>query len=172
VFEKRESQDICFVTDHSYAEFLNRSGIEEREGLFLDRSGNVLGTHKGVLKYTVGQRKGLGIAAKEPLYVVAIDADKNEVILGTENETLSAEASVVRSSFVAGAPPSREFRASAKVRFRHPGADATVRVEGERLRVAFDSPQRSVTPGQALVLYDGTEVLGGGWIEWESVSRS
>ncbi|MGZ8459920.1 MAG: tRNA 2-thiouridine(34) synthase MnmA [Candidatus Deferrimicrobiaceae bacterium] len=172
VFEKRESQDICFVTDHSYAEFLNRSGIEEREGLFLDRSGNVLGTHKGVLKYTVGQRKGLGIAAKEPLYVVAIDADKNEVILGTENETLSAEAFVGRSSFVAGAPPSREFRASAKVRFRHPGADATVRVERDRLRVAFDSPQRSVTPGQALVLYDGTEVLGGGWIEWESVSRS
>jgi tRNA-specific 2-thiouridylase len=172
VFEKRESQDICFVTDHSYAEFLSRSGIEEREGLFLDRSGNVLGTHKGVLKYTVGQRKGLGIAAKEPLYVVAIDAEKNEVILGTEDETLSTEAFVGRSSFVAGAPPSKEFRARAKVRFRHPGAYATVHVERDRLRVAFDTPQRSVTPGQALVLYDGTEVLGGGWIEWESASRS
>jgi len=172
VFEKRESQDICFVTDDSYAEFLNRSGIQEQEGLFLDRGGNVLGTHKGVLRYTVGQRKGLGIAAKEPLYVVAIDAEKNEIVLGTEDDTLSPLATVGRVSFVSGAPPAREFRAIAKVRYRHPGEGATVRVEGDRLRVAFDSPQRSVTPGQALVLYDGKEVLGGGWIEWEYASRS
>jgi tRNA-specific 2-thiouridylase len=172
VFEKGESQDICFVTDDSYAEFLNRSGIKEQEGHFLDRGGNVLGTHKGVLRYTVGQRKGLGIAAKEPLYVVAIDAEKNEIVLGTEDDTLSAFATVGRVSFVSGAPPSREFRAIAKVRYRHPGEGATVRVEGDRIRVAFDSPQRSVTPGQALVLYDGKEVLGGGWIEWENASRS
>ncbi len=172
VFEKRESQDICFVTDDSYAEFLDRSGIEEREGRFLDRNGNILGTHKGVLRYTVGQRKGLGIAAKEPLYVVAIDAEKNEIILGTENETLSAYAIVGRFSFVSGEPPAREFRATAKVRYRHPGEGAVVRVEGDRLKVRFDTPQRSVTPGQALVLYDGKEVLGGGWIEWENASRS
>jgi len=172
VFEKRESQDICFVTDDSYAEFLNRSGIQEQEGLFLDRGGNVLGTHKGVLRYTVGQRKGLGIAAKEPLYVVAIDAEKNEIVLGTEDDTLSPIASVGRVSFVSGAPPAQEFRAIARVRYRHPGEWATVRVEEDRLRVAFDSPQRSVTPGQALVLYDGKEVLGGGWIEWENASRS
>jgi tRNA-specific 2-thiouridylase len=172
VFEKRESQDICFVTDHSYAEFLNRSGIEEREGLFLDRAGNVLGTHKGVLRYTVGQRKGLGIAAKEPLYVVAIDAEKNAITLGTEDETLSVSTRVGRFSFVSGAPPAREFRATVKVRFRHPGADATVHMEGDHFRVVFDSPQRSVTPGQALVLYEGKEVLGGGWIECESASRS
>ncbi|MDH3237955.1 MAG: tRNA 2-thiouridine(34) synthase MnmA [Deltaproteobacteria bacterium] len=172
VFEKPESQDICFVTDDSYAEFLNRSGIKEQEGRFLDRGGNVLGTHKGVLRYTVGQRKGLGIAAKEPLYVVAIDAEKNEIVLGTEDDTLSASATVGRVSFVSGAPPAPEFRAIAKVRYRHPGEGATVRVEGDHLRVAFDSPQRSVTPGQALVLYDGKEVLGGGWIEWENASRS
>ncbi|HEU5360223.1 MAG TPA: tRNA 2-thiouridine(34) synthase MnmA [Candidatus Deferrimicrobiaceae bacterium] len=172
VFEKRESQDICFVTDDSYTEFLNRSGIREQEGLFLDRSGNVLGTHKGVVHYTVGQRRGLGIASKEPLYVVAIDAEKNEVILGTENDTLSAHATVGRVSFVSGAPPTQQFRATAKVRFRHAGAGATVRVEENRLKVVFDTPQRSVTPGQALVLYDGKEVLGGGWIECESASRS
>ena len=172
VFEKRQSQDICFVTDHSYADFLNRSGIEEREGQFLDRAGNVLGTHKGVLRFTVGQRKGLGIAAKEPLYVVAIDAEKNAIILGTEDETLSASTRVGRLSFVSGTPPAREFRATVKVRFRHPGADATVRKEGDHFRVVFDSPQRSVTPGQALVLYEGNEVLGGGWIECESASRS
>jgi tRNA-specific 2-thiouridylase len=172
VFEKRQSQDICFVTDHSYTEFLNRSGIEEREGQFLDRAGNVLGTHKGVLRFTVGQRKGLRIAAKEPLYVVAIDAEKNAIILGTEDETLSASTRVGRFSFVSGAPPAREFRATVKVRFRHPGADATVRMEEHHFQVVFDSPQRSVTPGQALVLYEGREVLGGGWIECESTSRS
>jgi len=120
----------------------------------------------------VGQRKGLGIAAKEPLYVVAIDAEKNAIILGTEDETLSVSTRVGRFSFVSGTPPAREFRATVKVRFRHPGADATVRKEGDHFRVVFDSPQRSVTPGQALVLYEGKEVLGGGWIECESASRS
>lgn len=172
VTEKKESQDICFVTDHTYAQFLSSSGIEEREGHFLDREGNVLGVHKGVLRYTVGQRKGLGIAAKEPLYVVAIDAENNEVILGTENHTYSGGATVGNLSFVSGRAPSPEFHATVKVRYRHPGVGATVRVEGERLQVEFDTPQRSVTPGQALVLYDGKEVLGGGWIECASGSRS
>lgn len=165
VCEKRESQDICFVTDHSYASFLGKKGIEERGGRFVDRAGNVLGVHRGILRYTVGQRKGLGISAGRPLYVVAIDAERNEVVLGTEEETLSASATALRATFVAGAPPSPEFRSVAKVRYRHPGAMATVRCEGDRLNVVFDEPQKSVTPGQALVLYDGDEVLGGGWIE-------
>lgn len=169
VYEKKESQDICFVTDESYSAFLARRGIQEQEGHFVDREGNVLGAHRGILRYTVGQRKGLGIAAKEPLYVVAIDAERNEVVLGTEDATLSAGAAVVSPTFVAGAPPAPEFRATVKVRYRHPGVGATVRCEGERLAVRFDAPQRSVTPGQALVLYDGNEVLGGGWIECESV---
>lgn len=168
VGDKRESQDICFVTDDSYAEFLNRSGIREQEGRFVDLRGNVLGLHKGILRYTVGQRKGIGIASKEPLYVIAIDAGRNEIVLGTEDETEADSATVGRFSFVSGAPPADEFRAIAKVRFRHSGAQATVRVRGDRLHVVFDSPQRSVTPGQALVLYDGSEVLGGGWIECES----
>ena len=172
VYEKKESQDICFVTDHTYAKFLSSSGIEEREGHFLDRDGNVLGVHKGVLRYTVGQRKGLGIAAKEPLYVVAIDAEKNEVILGTENDTYSAGATAGNVSFVSGNAPAPEFSATVKVRYRHPGVGAKVRVEGDRIQVEFDSPQRSVTPGQALVLYDGREVLGGGWIECANGSRS
>jgi tRNA-specific 2-thiouridylase len=133
VFEKRESQDICFVTDDSYTEFLNRKGVEEREGRILDRGGNILGTHKGVLRYTVGQRKGLGIAAKEPLYVVAIDAERNEIVLGTEDETHSSSATAGRLSFVSGAPPAQKFRATAKVRFRHPGVGATVRVVEDRL---------------------------------------
>ncbi|GAB4371791.1 MAG: tRNA 2-thiouridine(34) synthase MnmA [Deltaproteobacteria bacterium] len=172
VCEKKESQDICFVTDHTYARFLEERGVQEQEGHFLDREGNVLGVHKGVLRYTIGQRKGLGIAAKEPLYVVAIDAERNEVVLGTENDTYSSGTTAGNASFVAGPPPAPEFRATARVRYRHPGVGATVRVEGERLQVEFDSPQRSVTPGQALVLYDGGEVLGGGWIECANGSRS
>ena len=165
VYEKRESQDICFVTDESYARFLERKGIREERGRFVDRDGNFLGNHKGVLHYTVGQRKGLGIAAREPLFVVAIDAEKNEVVLGPENGTHSAGATVAGLSFIAGAPPSRQFRATAKIRYRHPGAPCSVRVEQGRGEVRFGEPQRSVTPGQALVLYEGNEVLGGGWIE-------
>lgn len=168
VYEKKESQDICFVTDHSYASFLSRKGIQDREGHFVDREGNILGAHKGILRYTVGQRKGLGIAAKEPLYVVAIDAEKNEVILGTEEDTLVAGATVECATFVAGSPPAPEFHATAKVRYRHPGAPAQVRVRDGKLSIRFDAPLRGVTPGQALVLYEGDEVLGGGWIECAS----
>ncbi len=169
VSEKRDSQDICFVTDDSYTAFLSRRGLREQEGNFVDRNGAVLGTHKGILRYTVGQRRGLGIAAREPLYVVAIDASRNEVILGTEDESLARSAAVVRTSFVAGEPPAAVFRATAKVRYRHAGVPSSVSVAGERMTVRFDVPQKSVSPGQALVLYDGSEVLGGGWIECASV---
>lgn len=172
VYEKRESQDICFVTDASYTRFLESRGIREDRGRFVDREGNFLGNHKGVLHYTVGQRKGLGIASKEPLYVVAIDAEKNEVVLGNDGETFSEEASVVTPTFVSGSPPGAEFRATARVRYHHPGAPCAVRASADRLEVRFDAPQRSVTPGQALVLYDGAEVLGGGWIECAGASRS
>jgi len=165
VYEKKESQDICFVTDDSYAKFLEHKGIREERGRFVDRDGNFLGNHKGVLHYTVGQRKGLGIAAREPLFVVAIDAEKNEIVLGTENDTYSSVATIHRPSFIAGAPPSGDFRGMAKIRYRHPGAPCSVRAVDGKIEVRFDQPQRSVTPGQALVLYEGNEVLGGGWIE-------
>jgi tRNA-specific 2-thiouridylase len=172
LYEKRESQDICFVTDESYTRFLENRGISEDRGRFVDRLGNFLGNHKGILRYTVGQRKGLGIGSKEPLYVVAIDAEKNEIVLGSDGETFSGEATVITPTFVAVAPPAKEFRATARVRYHHPGAACTVTVAGDRLAVRFDTPQRSVTPGQALVLYDGDEVLGGGWIECAVASRS
>ncbi len=172
VYEKKESQDICFVTDDSYARFLEHKGIREERGRFVDRDGNFLGNHKGVLHYTVGQRKGLGIAAREPLFVVAIDAERNEIVLGPENDTFSDGADVAFATFIAGAPPAGEFRATAKIRYRHPGAPCAVRVTGGKFQVRFDAPQRSVTPGQALVLYDGNEVLGGGWIECADALRS
>ncbi len=172
VYEKRESQDICFVTDETYPRFLEKRGIREDRGRFVDREGNILGNHKGVLHYTVGQRKGLGIPSGEPLYVVAIDAEKNEIVLGSDEETFSDRAAVVSPTFVAGFPPGIEFRASARIRYHHPGAMCTVRAESDLLQVRFDVPQRSITPGQALVLYDGAEVLGGGWIGCVDASRS
>ncbi|MCL1926808.1 MAG: tRNA 2-thiouridine(34) synthase MnmA [Syntrophorhabdaceae bacterium] len=165
VHEKKESQDICFVSDESYATFMKRNGIKEEKGRFTDREGNFLGEHKGIVNYTVGQRKGLGVSSREPLYVVSIDAEKNEVVLGPQTGTFSDGAVVTCPSFVAGAPPSGEFRATARIRYRHPGAPCTVRVAGDRLDVRFDTPQKSVTPGQALVLYSEDEVLGGGRIE-------
>lgn len=172
VGEKRESQDICFITDESYTNFLREKGIREEEGFFVDRAGNILGRHKGILRYTVGQRRGLGIAAKEPLYVVAVDAERNEIVLGTDDESLSREAAVAPLSFVGGTPPATAFRATVRIRYRHPGIGATVQIGGDGAAVRFDEPQRGVTPGQAAVFYDGEEVLGGGWIAWADGSRS
>lgn len=172
VYEKKESQDICFVGDDSYPEFLEQRGILEERGRFVDRDGNFLGYHKGVLGFTIGQRKRLGIAARTPLYVVAIDAGRNEVVLGPSDDTYSHGASVSGATFVAGEPPAERFRAAARIRYRHPAAPCSVTAAGKRLDVRFDEPQRSVTPGQALVLYDGDEVLGGGWIECADASRS
>ena len=165
VHEKKESQDICFISDESYSMFMKRNGIREVRGKFVDQEGNFLGEHRGIVNYTVGQRKGLGISFQEPLYVVSIDAEKNEVVLGPQTGTLSDGAVVVCPSFVSGSPPAGEFRARARIRYRHPGAPCTVRVVGELLDVRFDTPQKSVTPGQALVLYQEDEVLGGGRIE-------
>ncbi|HEY5996436.1 MAG TPA: tRNA 2-thiouridine(34) synthase MnmA [Candidatus Deferrimicrobiaceae bacterium] len=166
VFAKEESQDICFVPDGSYADFLSLNGIVSREGDFVDLRGNVIGRHRGIIHYTVGQRKGLGVSAPEPLFVVRIDAPGNRIVLGNKEATRFPVATVEGATFVAGKPPAATFRATARIRYRHPGAAATVAVSqsGSRLDVRFDEPQRGVAPGQALVLYDGEEVLGGGWI--------
>ncbi len=166
VSQKEESQDICFVPDGSYSSFLIRNGIETPDGDFVDPGGKVIGRHRGVIHYTVGQRKGLGVSAEEPLYVLRIDAAANQIVLGRKTDTFSGSAIVDSPSFVSGRAPAAEFRATARIRYRHPGAKATVHADpsGTRLIVRFDEPQRSVAPGQALVLYDGDEVLGGGWI--------
>jgi len=164
VARKRESQDICFVAGGDYAAFLAAQGVGCGEGRIVDRAGNVMGRHEGVARYTVGQRRGLGIAAGRPLYVVAIDAVRNEIVVGPEDEAWCGEAAIEGLRFVAGTSPAQEFRAVARIRYRHEGVLATIRCRGTTAVVHFDRPQRGVTPGQALVLYDGDEVLGGGWI--------
>ncbi|MBO5640667.1 MAG: tRNA 2-thiouridine(34) synthase MnmA, partial [Oscillospiraceae bacterium] len=165
--KKPDSQDICFVPDGDYAAFIERTtGLVFPEGDFVSPEGKVLGRHKGIIRYTVGQRRGLGVSAKEPLYVAAIDPERNTVTLTGESgfriDTVYAE----RVNLISGEPLTAPIRAKVKLRYRQPERPATVSMEDGRLRICFDEPQRAPAPGQAAVLYgeDGETVLGGGTI--------
>ncbi len=163
---KPDSQDICFVPDGDYAGFIARyTGHGCPTGDFVDESGQVLGRHKGIVHYTVGQRKGLGIAADAPLYVKRIDAQENRVVLSGSDALFSRELTANDFNWIACDTPSRELRATARVRYhqREQAATVTVLPDG-RVHLVFDEPQRAITPGQAVVLYDGDTVLGGGTI--------
>jgi tRNA-specific 2-thiouridylase len=167
VAEKPESQDICFVPDGGYETFLRtRRPDLFHPGPVLDLSGNVLGQHAGIAGFTVGQRKGLGLAFGERRYVVRLDPKKNAVVLGTEDEARGkvVEAGDVR--WVSGMAPAEPFRALASVRYQSKGGEALVEPLGdERVRVTFDEPQWAPTPGQAVVFWQGEFVLGGATIE-------
>ena len=163
---KPDSQDICFVPDGDYAGFIARyTGRDCPAGDFVDESGRVLGRHKGIVHYTVGQRKGLGIAADAPLYVKRIDAAENRVVLSGNDALFSRELMANDFNWIAYDVPPRELRATARVRYHQREQAATVTVlEDGHVHLVFDEPQRAVTPGQAVVLYDGDTVLGGGTI--------
>lgn len=164
---KPDSQDICFVPDWDYAGVIEKhTGRRPVCGNFVDSSGNVLGQHKGVIHYTIGQRKGLGISAAAPLYVCDICPNTNEVVLGSNEELFRREADVIDFNWISGSAPAHELRCKAKIRYRHPEQWATVMPVGsDAVRIVFDEPQRAITPGQAAVLYDGDTVLGGGVIQ-------
>ena len=164
---KPDSQDICFVPDGDYAGVIEKhTGRRPVCGNFVDNSGNVLGRHKGVIHYTIGQRKGLGISAAAPLYVYDICPNTNEVVLGSNEELFRREADVTDFNWISGSVPAHELRCKAKRRYRHPEQWATVTPVGsDAVRIVFDEPQRAITPGQAAVLYDGDTVLGGGVIQ-------
>lgn len=163
---KPDSQDICFVPDGDYAAFLERYTNKKYPcGSFTSADGSVLGTHKGIVNYTVGQRRGLGLSLKEPLYVKRIDADENTVILCRGDELFSDTVTVEDVNWIFGVTPPGEVRCKAKIRYRHREQWATLTPVGERGAILkFDEPQRAVTPGQAAVFYDGDTVLGGGTI--------
>ena len=164
--EKPDSQDICFVPDGDYTAVLaRRTGKTYPEGDFIDTDGKVLGRHKGIVRYTVGQRKGLGLALPAPLYVKEIRVRDNTVVLCKNEELYQREAAVGDFHWISGEAPTAPIRCKAKVRYRQAEQDATAIPEGDaRVRIVFDEPQRAVTPGQAAVLYDGDTVLGGGTI--------
>jgi tRNA-specific 2-thiouridylase len=172
VAEKRESQEICFVPDGDYAAFIDRyleaegrEGERPAPGEIVDARGEVLGEHGGVHRYTVGQRRGLGLSRPLPLYVVRVEAAENRVVVGHEDELLSTEFTAAGVNWVAFDEPPAPVRADVRVRYRHAEAPATIEpLGGARARVRFDEPQRAITPGQATVFYRGEEVVGGGWI--------
>ncbi len=164
---KRESQDICFIPDGDYGAFLERrTGRRDPEGEILDLNGRVIGRHRGALRYTIGQRRGLGVAAEHPLYVVAKDMEKHSVTVGLERALYSRELTASDFNWLSIPEPDRPLRVTARTRYRQRENEATVcPLEGSRVKLVFDRPQRAVTPGQAVVLYDGDLVLGGGTIE-------
>ena len=172
VAEKAESQEICFVPDGDYAGFIDRyleaeDQTERRpgEGEIVNRRGEVLSRHNGIHRYTIGQRRGLGIASERPLYVISIDAPKNRVVVGPQVELLSTEFTAIGVNWVAFDAPVEPVRAEVRVRYRHTAAPATITpLENKRARILFDEPQRAITPGQTTVFYRGDEVVGGGWI--------
>jgi len=163
---RQESQDICFVPDGDYAGFIERyTHTAAQPGEFVGTAGQVYGQHKGIIRYTVGQRKGLGLSFSQPMYVCGIDSEKNQVILGEAGELFSDRLTARDLNFVAVEGIPRSMRVMAKVRYRHKEQPAAVVQTGpDEIEVRFDQPQRAVTRGQAVVLYDGDTVLGGGTI--------
>lgn len=163
---KHDSQDICFVQNGNYADFIEEhTGKKYPEGAFLDHDGNTLGTHKGVIRYTVGQRKGLGIYSPDPMYVCAVDPICNTVTLGKEPELYSRTLTAADINLISTSSIDKPMRLKAKVRYRQTEQWATVtQTDKDTLRIEFDEPQRAVAKGQAVVLYDEDIVVGGGTI--------
>ena len=164
---KPDSQDICFVPDGDYAKFLtHETGKEYKKGDFVDEQGNVLGRHEGIVHYTIGQRKGLGISFGKPMYVKKINMSDNIVVLGAEEELYSKSFYVDDFNWISGEAVNGEITCKVKVRYRQKEQPAKVYVISDRkVKIEFDTPQRAITPGQAAVLYDGDVVLGDGTIE-------
>ncbi len=159
-----ESQDLCFAVNGSF-DFLF-SNQDFAPGPIIDLQGRVLGEHKGLFRYTIGQRRGLGIASSEPLYVVAIDPVKNALIVGNENDLYAPGLVASETNFISGSPPEDGVELFAKIRYRSPTAPCTFHLlPGGRFAIYFDTLQRAITPGQIVALYEGDRLLGGGTIE-------
>ncbi len=168
---KADSQEICFIPGGDYKRFIDAyldeqgESVPDTAGELVSVGGQSRGKHEGVHNFTVGQRKGLGLASPTPLYVISIDHDRKQVTVGTEQELMRDSLRAQRLNWISIAGLQGEIRAQVKIRHRHEPAWATLRMSGEdEVEVRFDEPVRAVTPGQAAVFYDGDEVIGGGWI--------
>lgn len=168
VSEKPDSQEICFIPDNDYARFIEKNvAVKPKEGYIIDLTGKKLGRHQGIYRYTIGQRSGLGIAAGRPLYVIGINPDKNEVIVGGAEDVYREEMIVDNINWIALDRLTTPISAQVKIRYKHDAADAVLTPNSESsssLTITFTKPQRAVTPGQAAVFYQEEIVLGGGWI--------
>ena len=166
VAHKPDSQEICFVPDQDYASFIEQeTGQKAVPGNFVDLSGNLLGRHKGIIHYTIGQRKGLGIALGKPAFVVDIKKDTNEVVLGTNEDVFAPALLADRLNFMAVEDLKEPREVYAKIRYNHKGAPCRIEKTGhDRVKVTFHEPQRAITPGQAVVFYEQDHVVGGGTI--------
>ena len=167
ISEKSDSQEICFVPDQDYVGFLKRnSDIKDKKGQFVDSKGNLLGTHLGVVNFTIGQRKGLGVTFGKPMYVIAIDADQNQVVLGEGDEVFSDTLVADEINFIPFDQIFGPYQCEAKIRYSAKPAKCTLYPIGnDEIKVVFDEPQRAITPGQAVVFYDGKKLIGGGTIK-------
>ncbi len=164
---KHDSQDICFIPDGNYVSFIeNITGETFKKGNFVDLKGNILGTHDGIIKYTIGQRKGLGLALGEPMYVKEKDLDSNTVVLARNDELFGTELTAKDINLISCESIPSPIKVKAKIRYNQKEQPATVeQIDKNRIRVVFDEPQRAITRGQSVVLYDGDVVVGGGIIE-------
>jgi tRNA-specific 2-thiouridylase len=175
--EKAESQEICFVPDGDYSRFVEEyargemgesaeTGGALSPGEITSTGGGVMGEHAGLHRYTIGQRRGIGIASREPLYVVKIDVPRNRLVVGSRADLYSKSFVATGVNWLSIAPGPDVVRASVRIRYRSPEAPATItQIETNQARVEFDEPQAAITPGQAAVFYDGDVVVGGGWIK-------
>ncbi len=166
VANKPDSQDICFIPDGDYASYIEEnSGVKIKPGNFVLSDGTVVGQHKGIVHYTVGQRKGLGLSLGHPVFVLEIRPDTNEVVIGSNEESMSKYVRANKVNFMSVSDIENGTRVWAKIRYNHRGAWGTVEKIGkDEILCTFEEPQRAITPGQAVVMYDGEYVLGGGTI--------
>ncbi len=171
VAEKPESMELCFVPNGNYVQFIQAYSSERKipvnnvEGDIITEDGNVIGRHSGVHNYTIGQRKGLGFATGKAVYVLAIDAEKNRVVVGEDDALRTSTFEIEDVNWISMEEPAVPLRAEVKIRHKHEPAAASVEaLPGNRARITFDAPQRAITPGQAAAIYSGDVVLAGGWI--------
>ena len=165
VADKRDSQEICFVTSGKHDEFVRARRAADLSGDIVTTDGRVVGRHPGIERFTIGQRKGLGVAMGEPFFVVRIEPETRRVVIGRQDELARGELTANRTNWLVDEPRG-PFRCRAKIRYNSPPQPATAEtLPDRRLRVTFDEPRFGIAPGQAVVCYDDDRVLGGGWIE-------
>ena len=165
VAEKKDSQEICFVPDGDYARFVRGRSNEDRSGEIVTTDGTVVGRHEGIENFTIGQRKGLRVALGEPRYVLRLEPETRRVVIGERHELLRDMLTARDTNWLVDSPE-KPFRCMVQIRYRSGPTPATVRVlDGQRLHVQLHEPRAGIAPGQAVVCYEGEQVLGGGWIE-------